>query len=77
MRLEEFGAVIAVEPEQEECEADAWYDEGLATDEVSVPQMKIGMRLIDMAAARVRIAVTTKFAELTVVEMPRKIIPSE
>ncbi len=47
----------------------------LATDAVSVPQIRIGTRLIDMPGARVRRNVTMKLAAPTVVEMPRKIMP--
>ncbi len=48
----------------------------LATDAVSVPQIRIGTRLIDMPGARMRRKVTTKFAAPTVVEMPSRIMPS-
>jgi hypothetical protein len=48
----------------------------LPTDTVVVPQITIGRRLIDMPGARVRMTVTTKLAAPTVVEIPRKIIPS-
>ena len=47
----------------------------LATEAVSVPQTRIGMRLIDMPGARVRISETMKLIAPTVVEMPRKIRP--
>ena len=47
----------------------------LATETVSVPQMTIGTRLIDIPGARVRKKVTTKLTAPTVVEMPRKIMP--
>jgi len=43
----------------------------------SVPQIMIGTRLIDMPGARVRNIVAMKFTAPAVVEMPRKIIPSE
>ena len=48
----------------------------MPTETVVVPQTMIGSRLIDMPGARLRITVTTKFAAPTVVEMPKKIIPS-
>ena len=47
-----------------------------AAEAVDVPQTRIGSRLSDMPGARVRSRVTMKLAEPTVVEMPRKIIPS-
>ena len=43
---------------------------------VSVPQIMIGRRLIDIPGARQRATVTRKLAAPTLVEMPRKIIPS-
>jgi hypothetical protein len=49
----------------------------LATEAVKVPQVMIGTRLIDIPGARVRRKVTTKLADPTVVEIPRKIIPRE
>ena len=48
----------------------------LPTDAVSVPQTRIGSRLIDMPGARVRISVTMKLTEPTVVEMPSRTMPS-
>ena len=48
----------------------------LPTETVVVPQARIGTRLIDMPGARMRMKVTTKFAEPTVVETPKKIMPS-
>ncbi len=47
----------------------------LAKEAVSVPQTRIGSRLIDMPGARRRNTVTMKLTAPTVVEMPRKIIP--
>ena len=48
----------------------------LPTEIVVVLQARIGTRLSDMPGARIRMKVTTKFADPTVVETPRKIIPS-
>ncbi len=48
----------------------------MPADTVLVPQTRIGSRLMDIPGARIRSTVTTKFAAPTVVEMPRKIIPS-
>jgi hypothetical protein len=44
---------------------------------VRVPQIRMGMRLIDIPGARIRIAVTMKLAAPTVVEIPRKTMPRE
>ena len=46
-----------------------------AAEAVTVPQTRIGMRLIDMPGARSRRNVTTKLIDPTVVEMPSRIIP--
>ena len=46
-----------------------------ATDAVIVPHTRIGIRLIDIPGARVRSKVTTKLADPTTVEIPRKISP--
>ena len=48
----------------------------LPTDAVSVPQTRIGTRLIDMPGARIRISVTMKLIEPTVVDMPSSTMPS-
>ena len=48
----------------------------LAALAVSVPQIRIGTRLIDMPGARMRRKVTTKLIDPTVVEMPSRIMPS-
>ena len=48
----------------------------LPTEAVSVPQTRIGTRLIDMPGARVRIRVTTKLIEPTVVDRPSSTMPS-
>ena len=48
----------------------------LAAMAVSVPQIRIGTRLIDMPGARMRRNVTTKLIAPTVVEMPSRIMPS-
>ena len=47
----------------------------LPTDAVRVPQTRIGTRLIDMPGARVRMSVTTKLIEPTVVETPSITMP--
>ncbi len=53
--VEEMRAELAVEPQQEEGQADAPAPRSrLATEAVSVPQTRIGTRLIDMPGARVR-----------------------
>ena len=69
-------AELAVHPQQEESEADRRNDEDVGGDAVSVPQIRIGTRLIDMPGARVRRSVTMKLIAPTVVEMPSKIMPS-
>ncbi len=48
-----------------------------AAEAVSVPQIITGTRLIDIPGARSRKKVTMKFADPTVVDIPRKIIPRE
>ena len=76
-RVEEMRAELAVHPQQEEGQADArawrrcWRPMA-----VSVPQIRIGTRLIDMPGARMRRKVTTKLIAPTVVEMPSRIMPS-
>ena len=75
--VEEVRAELPVEPEQQEGERSAPAPRrGSPTDAVSVPQTRIGIRLIDMPGARVRNSVTTKLIEPTVVEMPSNIMPS-
>ena len=46
------------------------------SDTVSVPQLIIGSRLIDMPGARSRRMVTTKLIEPRVVEMPSRMFAS-
>jgi hypothetical protein len=48
----------------------------LATDTVSVPQLMMGMRLIDMPGARMRSSVTMKLIAPSVVDMPSRMLAS-
>ena len=75
VRPEEVRAELAVSPQKKERQADRGERED-PTETVVVPQVRMGTRFSDMPGARMRRKVTTKFAEPTVVEIPRKIIPS-
>ena len=76
VRSKEMRSELAVSPQQKERQADRRDREKVADRDGRRSPGEDGNRFSDMPGARMRRKVTTKFAEPTVVEIPRKIIPS-
>ena len=74
---EELRAELAIQPQHAKARLTAGTTTRFAALAVSVPQTRIGNRLMDMPGARVRSAVTMKLAAPTVVEIPRNTMPRE